>query len=143
MLQAKDWTLLAISFAGREISPVQLQKSLFLLGQELPNAVEPGFYHFGAYNYGPFSGPVYRDAEALADEGLVAISNPPGQRWREYSVTLEGRDRAKSLESSGPANGVAYLRDVVAWTRELSFQELVRAIYKASPHMRENSVFQG
>ena len=91
-----DWTLLAISFAkGRGLSPVQLQKALFLLGRELPGEVGPNFYNFIAYNYGPFDRAVYTDASHLCAQGKVAIT-PSGNGYDQYSPTplgLESRNR--------------------------------------------------
>src|SRR5947209_2707195 len=70
-MNRKDWTLLAICSAnGNGLSPVQLQKALFLLSREMPNAVG-NFYHFTAYHYGPFDRAVYDDAERLAADGMV------------------------------------------------------------------------
>ena len=50
-LDRKDWALLAIANAGHgvSLSPVQLQKSLFLLGRELGSKVGANFYDFQPY----------------------------------------------------------------------------------------------
>jgi hypothetical protein len=74
-LRKKEWTLVVIVLAGgRPLSPVQLQKSVVLVGELLPNNVLPeDFYVFEPYNYGPFCPEVYADAEKLAEEGLVQI----------------------------------------------------------------------
>ena len=55
-LQKKEWTLLVIALAGgRPLSPVELQKSVFLMGQLLPNEVLPeDYFEFVSYNCGPF-----------------------------------------------------------------------------------------
>jgi hypothetical protein len=37
---------------------------------------------------------------------------------------------------------IAYIRQASEFVRSLSFTQLVSAIYKAYPEMRENSVFQ-
>ena len=78
-LQRKDWTLLAIALAGGlPLSPAQLQKAVFLFGEQMPKDVLPeDFYDFQPYNYGPFCRDVYTDAEELAAEGLVEISADP------------------------------------------------------------------
>jgi len=143
-MERKDWALLAIAAArGDALTPVQLQKSLFLLGQEFPTVVGGGYYKFAPYNYGPFDRDVYVDAEVLATEGLVALQNSPGQTWVEYRATQEGLGKAEQLRRPLDANVAQYITDVVAWTRGLSFQSLVRAIYAKYPHFRENSVFRG
>jgi uncharacterized phage-associated protein len=138
-LTKRDWTLLAISAAeGEPLSPVQLQKALFLLGQMRADRVGNDFYQFEAHNYGPFSSGIYRDAEALEGDGLVTIQSDG--RWKKYAATPRGLATAKSLSVDSGAN--QYLQRVVAWVRSLSFQALVRAIYARFPDYRANSVFQ-
>ena len=141
-MQRLDWTLLAIAEArGEPLTPVQLQKSLFLLGRERKKSVGRGFYKFSAYNYGPFCKVVYEDAEALAEDGLVRIDLVGGHGWSEYSATTPGLARAKKLRKEAPNDAVLYLRRVVAWARNLTFDQLVKAIYDRYPEQQENSVF--
>src|SRR5258707_9223608 len=74
-MERPDWTLLATKFANQSgLSPVQLQKALFLLGKEMPKSVGDDYYHFVPHNYGPFAKDIYSDADALAREGLIAIT---------------------------------------------------------------------
>jgi uncharacterized protein len=136
----KDWTLLVIAAAGgHSLSPVQLQKALFLLGENLQ--LGAGFFHFTPYDYGPFDSAVYSEAEGLEREGLVRIETPP-YSYREYRATDEGRARAEALRPQ-LAEGVAgYVDQVVTWVRSRSFNDLVRAIYQAYPKMKANSVFR-
>lgn len=137
------WTMLAIGLAKeRGLTPVQLQKALFLLGRELPSEVGPDFYNFTPYNYGPFDRAVYVDASMLRVTGSVAITRSESG-YDEYSATPAGREFTESLKEKLPPRGVAYLERAVAWTQSLSFSELVRAIYARYPEYRENSVFQG
>ena len=137
----KDWTLLAIAAAeGEPISPVQLQKSLFLLGKKLPRELGSDFYQFRAYNYGPFAVEIYQDAEELECEGLVVILG--GGSWRQYAVTPQGIQKAEELKQRAPARAFEYLEAAVAWTRSLPFEDLLRAIYTHYPQYRANSVFQ-
>jgi uncharacterized protein YwgA len=142
-MERKDWTLLAICAANAKgLSPVQLQKTLFLLGEELPRFVGNDFYQFSPYHYGPFDRSVYDDAEKLADEGLVAITQRSGENWNRYLATAEGCARAEGTKESAPAAAVEYLNNVVAWALRQSFTSLVRAIYERYPRMKANSVFQ-
>lgn len=142
-MRRRDWALLALGAAsGEPLSPVQLQKSLFLLGESLPWAIGPEFYQFRPYHYGPFDRAVYCDAEDLAEEGLVRLQREPARPWVEYAATTQGLRRAEALRTEAPAQAVAYLDAVVAWARRLSFQELVTSIYKLYPGQRVNSVFK-
>ena len=137
----KDWTLLAISFnEGEAMSPVQLQKTLFLLGEKWPADVGRGYYKFVPYYYGPFCRDIYDDADRLALDGLVRVDRTG--RWNAYSVTAAGAATATQLARRTPRRAAKYLRAAVDWARPLSFQELVTAIYKEFPSQRERSVFQ-
>jgi hypothetical protein len=129
---------------GKPVSPVQLQKSLFLIDKNLSPAQRGGgaFYNFRAYDYGPFDSAIYSDADLLEAEGLVTITDPQ-QSHRTYSVTPTGMDRANALRDERPAAVIAYLDKVVQWVRGRSFSDLVRAIYEQYPEMRVNSVFRG
>jgi uncharacterized protein YwgA len=143
-MERKDWTLLAISFAeGEPMSPVQLQKTLFLLGRNFPSEVGQDFYEFTPHYYGPFSATIYDDAAQLAADGLVRVERQPWRSWAEYTATPRGMARAGDLNKHAPPQAVLYLKATVDWARSLSFQQLVSAIYKRYPDQRANSVFQG
>jgi uncharacterized protein len=142
-LQKKDWTLLAITLAdGRPLSPVQLQKSVFLFKKLLPDEVLPDdFYEFVPYNYGPFCSEVYRDAEELAEEGLVQISSVADHGYSQYSATPGGIERRQALLKLLPPDIADHARVVVEWVRAQTFRGLVSAIYDRYPEYRANSVF--
>lgn len=139
-----DWLLLALAAApDHSLTPVQLQKSLFLLGDRRSAAVKPEFYDFAPYDYGPFCRDVYDDADRLSEEGLLRVENEGGRNRRRYVLTVEGERRVKTITTAAPEDGAAYLARVVQWATSLSFGDLVRAIYDAYPNMRARSVFQG
>lgn len=140
----KDWVLLALAAAdGQQLSPAQLQKSLFILSRAMPEADRVQFYRFVPYHYGPFNSDIYADAELMQRSGLVSIGRRQGRRWAEYEATSAGLDRAKVLEGNAPSQLLEYLRRVVKWARSVTFQQLIRAIYAKYPEYRSNSVFQG
>jgi len=140
----KDWTLLVVAAAGgRSVSPVQLQKTLFLLSKNLSAAdlkVER-LYDFQPYDYGPFDYAVYHDAENLEAEGLIVIDQA-GSRFRSYRATDEGLKRAGQLRANLKPSVSAYLATIVGWVSKLTFNQLIEAIYKAYPEMAKNSVFR-
>ncbi len=145
MISAKDWTLLAIGAAkGLSLTPAQLQKALFMLARNLDDAQRrtAGFYAFAPYDYGPFNADVYRDAQVLQQEGLIAIEPADGVTYRRYSATPSGLERCHQLRVSLQPTVAEYLDGVVEWVRSLSFSALVRAIYQAYPEMKANSVFR-
>jgi hypothetical protein len=143
MLTRSDWTLLAIDAAGREgLSPVQLQKTLFLLGKRLPSAVGSDWYDFQPYHYGPFDRKVYTDAERLAAKDEVEVIQRQGESWNRYALTRDGEIRTSYLCRENP-DAVEYLKRLVEWVQQQTFQTLVTTIYAEYPEMRANSVFQG
>jgi hypothetical protein len=143
MLRPGAWVLLALLAARHHaLTPVQLQKSLFLLGKRRPKEVGKGFYSFRPYDYGPFDVAVYTDADRLVGEGLVAVNASEGRSLRRYYLTPKGKTEAERLTATVPAAAMQYLQQVVPWSQKLSFNELVRAIYEAYPDMRANSVFR-
>ncbi len=144
MVAPRDWLLLAISSAnGRAVSPVQLQKCLFLLSKKIPDQTGPSFYKFIPHNYGPFSSSIYHDAEIMEEEGLLVSTRPPGRNWVEYSATPIGMEQSSVIERELPAPVVQYVKDTMIWCRDQSFRDLVQSIYDGYPDYRENSVFQG
>lgn len=136
----RDWVLLALCFGGTKgLSPVQLQKSLFLLGMEVPE-VGQDFYEFYPHNYGPFCKAIYADAEAMAEIGEVAIERQGS--YSTYMITPAGQARIEAIRAEFPPRAFAYLKEAVVWTQQQSFSGLVRAIYEKYPAFRVNSVFQ-
>jgi hypothetical protein len=141
----KDLTLLTIACAKRgPLQPVQLQKSLFLICKNV-SAERLGIdrpYVFEPYDFGPFCSDVYRDADRLEAEGLVAITHPPESEFKLYRTTSEGSERAERIRESLASDVVEYVREVVEFTQSLTFNQLVSAVYRSYPEMRVNSVFQ-
>jgi uncharacterized protein YwgA len=136
--------LLVVASANDEgLSPLQLQKSLFLVGECGLSELPPDFYKFVPYNYGPFNPVIYSDADSLAEEGLLEYINVPGQRWSKYAATSAGLARVDEITGNFSDELRNYIRDVVGWVLSRTFSELLRAIYAKYPQFRSNSVFQG
>ena len=126
-----------------EFAPVQVQKLFFLLDENLSDVIARRQFSFEPYDYGPFDKAVYRELEALQGQGLVNIEQvgaSAGQR--RYSLTPRGQQAGEQVLLQLPEFARQYMTDLSAWVRSLSFSRLVGSIYKAYPHMRENSVFQ-
>jgi hypothetical protein len=142
-MKRQDWLLLVVDAArDKRMSPVQLQKTLFLLGQAAPKWVGRGFYKFIPYDYGPFDATIYDDARGLATQGMLEIIRLPGETWHTYSCTPNGQDRAQGLREDMKPERLEYVNRLVSWVKDLSFNDLLRAVYKAYPRYAENSVFQ-
>jgi uncharacterized protein len=142
-LKRIDWNLLMLAAAeGQRLQPVQMQKVLFLFGKGLSEAAACGYYDFHPYNYGAFDPAVYWDAEKLASQGLASVTRVGPSGWREFAATLAGLERAAEVSKRADPRTVDYLRRLVHWARNLSFPDLVRAVYKAHPETRANSIFR-
>lgn len=139
----KDWTLLAIAAAdGEPLTPIQLQKSLFLFGQKMPNEVGDNFFSFVPYDYGPYCAEIYREAERLAQEKSILILPSPGGRYQEYRLTPLGHEAAIALKTPETQRAIEYLESVVKWARSQTFTGLLSAVYEAFPAFAVRSVFR-
>ena len=136
-MKRRDW-ILAVTTIAREqgLDSAQLQKSLFLLGEELQHLVGADYYQFYPYKYGPFDLEVYSDWSSLRDDELV-------QGHDAIIVTPAGQQKAFYLLEDLPDEALAYLDAVVVWVQERSFQELCDAIYEKYPAMSVKSAMKG
>jgi len=138
-----EWTLYAIAKADKKgLSPIRLQKSLFMLGANLPDFVGKKFYTFRPYNYGPFCIDVYNDVDRLIEKEYVKANPVLSSRWYEYTITPAGNKYLKEIELNDTQKvALDYLGSVVEWTQELNFQQLVSTIYSLYPEYKKNSIF--
>lgn len=136
--------LMALAYAkDNSLSPVQMQKAMFLLEQEAASQVGDDFYHFSPYNYGPFSSLIYDDVGSLAESGDVIIERIPGRSWSNYRITANGYSKATAAITEVDPRMAEYIKNVVTWIKSLSFSELLSAIYSKYPAYAVNSVFSG
>ena len=145
-MDRKKWILLITSCVEEGgLTPVQLQKSLFILGQKIPKVTSAngGYYNFIAYNYGPFCLDVYKDAESLALDGYLNIYRDSGQRFDQYSITKKGLILVESLKDGIDKDIYIYICQLIAWIKQLTFRQLIQAVYKIYPEFSTNSVFRG
>ena len=144
MLDRRDILLLVIAAAeGKPLTPVQLQKTLFLIGKASLSGIPAPLYQFEPYDYGPFDADIYRDAEELASKSLVVRGPAVNGNWTDTLVASEGQMEAELLRKhlSEPITG--YIHDLTMWVMSLPFATLIKAVYEKYPEYRVNSVFQG
>ena len=142
-LKNPDVTLLVIAMAGDSgLTPVQLMKSVFLVGQCSLSDLPSNYYRFFAYNYGPFHPDVYRDVQVLVNQRLVYEIRETGQNWSKYIIAPPGLRYAEDLKRQIAREFSDYIDEVVSWVKSVTFNQLLQAIYAKYPEMRENSVFQ-
>jgi len=125
---------------GAPHTPVQVQKLFFLLDKNIPETYNGPLFDFKPYNYGPFDRDVYLVLEKLEEEGLVDIDTQ--YSWRTYGLTVKGQEEAGKIFKQLPENARSFIPAASEFVRALNFTQLVRAIYKAYPEMKQNSVFQ-
>jgi hypothetical protein len=75
-MNRRDVVLAMLTCAeGRPYTPVQIQKAIFLVCENLPKLVDRGpSFKFEPYDYGPFDSDVYAEAEILQAEGCAVIA---------------------------------------------------------------------
>lgn len=140
-MERRELVLAALSVANGAVhTPVQLQKLFFLIDREIPSLVNGPHFQFHAYNYGPFDPSVYRELEVLELGNLAEAV--PQDSWSGYRLTAEGQQLGQSYFNQLDEKARHYITQASEFVRKLSFTQLVSAIYKAYPEMRENSVFQ-
>ncbi len=124
------------------LSPIQLQKSLFIVGQTALDELPADYYEFFPYNYGPFTSEVYVIADTLEEKGLIRKVITSGENFFRYAITPDGKVKTAEIRKANPGLLCDYIDAVVQWVCSLSFDELLRAIYAKYPDFAVNSVFQ-
>lgn len=128
----------------QKLDPVRIQKGLFILSMKSPPdlLVAASRYEFEPYNYGPFAKQIYADLDALHRKGYITTDESWNRSWKFYSVTEQGRERARAEAQSMDARLVEYMAAVRSFVTERSFRELLDAVYQEFPKYAVNSVFQ-
>ncbi len=125
-----------------ELTPAQMQKSLFLMSAEMSEFVGDDFYEFVPHNYGPFALAIYTDIDELAKEGNILLGSTANRRWPTYTLTMNGHKEGKNSLRKTPQPATRYLRNVVKWVKSISFFDMLQAIYAKYPEYAANSVFR-
>lgn len=146
-ISKEQLVLLLISAAYPEqLSPVQLQKSVFLAQKAVEEAgwdsLLTSKYEFDPYDYGPFCKQIYVDLKLLEQQGLSQIGRGK-TNYKTYSSTAQGK-RLIEVETVGLPDGFkTYVTQLISWVKQQSFASLVASVYKKYPEMKVNSVFRG
>jgi uncharacterized protein YwgA len=137
----QELVTLAISAANGVVTPVQLQKSVFLICKaDLPEVPEDA-YNFTPYHFGPFDAHIYSDADELHEEGLVLSAPSLRGRWVDRMITPAGMKRAEELKADLSNATVKRIQEIADEVQSLSFSDLLRKVYAEYPEYKENSVF--
>jgi hypothetical protein len=144
-MNRRDLVLAILAAAeGRPYTPVQIQKAVFVICDQLPDLIDegPGF-HFEPYDYGPFDSDVYSVLSRLEDDGYAEIAPSAYGNWNTYAASDHGVVQAELLLDNMSTEDEKYIKKISDWVRSLSFKRLVKSIYEAYPQMRANSIFRG
>ena len=141
-MEGKDVVLLMVDAIGGVVTPVQLQKSVFLVSAEGLDGIPKPLYDFKPYHYGPFDRRVYNDAERLHQDGLVLRASSRGGTWTDTMIMRDGWESAQELRKGLPDKTIEGIDAIAGIVRSKSFPELVKHVYQKFPEYRENSVFQ-
>lgn len=141
-LDQQDTILAALAAVpGSTFTPVQLQKTLFLIDERLSAFIGGPKFKFYPWDYGPFDGAVYDVAAELESAGMVEVTRIRDS-FRFYAASPLGQARGNTVLQRLDGNARKYFVTLSHWVRSLTFSELVSAIYRDYPEMRERSVFQ-
>jgi uncharacterized protein len=140
IMEQKELVLASMAAArGGAYQPVQIQKLIFLFQERTQNG---RVFDFVPFDYGPYDATIYHWLEELSAEGFVEIQGGPYAKRRLYQLTPEGTELANSELGKLSDRDRDYLIRLSEWVRSISFAQLVGAVYKAYPEMRQNSVFR-
>lgn len=140
-MKRRELVLAAMAAAdGAKLTPVQAQKLFFLIDENLGEMLGGRQFDFKPYHYGPFDKAVYEEIDRLAVEGLA--ERVQDRRWTSYRLTPQGQALGEDLNQQLDDKAKDYVHRAMSFVCSLSFTDLVAAIYRAYPRMRENSVFQ-
>ena len=142
MINDADVVLLVARASRQVISPVQLQKAVFLVSRADLDGLPEQIYAFQPYHYGPFDSDVYSDAEKLHMQELLLRSPSRNGAWTDTIITPKGWERTDELHSELPDGTVNQIEQIVRTVQALEFSELLRHIYDKHPDFQINSVFQ-
>lgn len=139
----EELLLATLASVDGEFSPVQIQKTMFLLDRKAASLTGGPHFSFRAYDYGPFDQTIYESLSALRNQGLVVISGDPTSKQRGYGLTTVGREKGKAILAGLAPQISGYISQLAKFVRSLGFAQLVSSIYKEFPEMKANSVFRG
>ena len=140
-MDKEAFVLMALAAGGeKKYSPVQVQKLLFLLDDNIPDAIGGPHFDFQPYDYGPFDREVYSVLERLAGQAMVSILTTERGR-NNYTLTPTGLEEGRKLFQSLSVEPREYAEKIAQFVTTVSFSQLVSTIYSHYPAMKVNSVF--
>ena len=129
-MEKADVLLAALASGNVETyTPADVQRLLFLISRQIPEAIDSPPFKFTVCDYGPFDPRVYGLLEELELDSYVSVS--PQGRWREVTLTPAGRKRAAEMLDQLPADTVDYMRRASRFVVAKSTRTLMHIADKA------------
>ncbi len=123
-------------------SPVQIQKIFFLLDKNISDRIGGPYFNFEAYHYGPFDKNVYKELDKLTASKDITLAHEQYSNVRLYALTPIGFQKGVNTLNNFREQERSYIREICAFVKSLSFEQLLKSIYKEYPEMKVNSIFQ-
>jgi len=120
MLRRQRAILFMLREAGGAASRLEVTKWAFLLGAETPSGGGSAFYQFLPYKFGPYSFCLYREAAALARDGMI---EEVGER--EWRLRSAGKAAAMKLDAAIRTD----VGGVLGRFREKTVKQLLEYVY--------------
>lgn len=147
-MSRRDWLVLLLAYEGAPdgLHPVRVQKSLFLLAQDVELGLDAGeTYEFVPYNYGPMSKQIYADLDELAADGLIRRVPVEGQTWTLFQATPRGLHTAQQLVDAMTERDIPIARklfEIKQLVAGMTFAQLVEYVYDLYPAFEGRSIFR-
>lgn len=128
-----DTVLAAMASAGSQarFDPVKIQKVLFLIDREVPEAIGGPLFDFRPHDYGPLDEGVFDDLERLSERGDVVIDD--AGRYLVYRVSEQGARAGRAALGRMPKRAARFVGKAAGWALSQSFWGLVAAIHRTYP----------
>ncbi|HXY86852.1 MAG TPA: hypothetical protein VEG44_00265 [Candidatus Acidoferrales bacterium] len=144
-MNRKDWLLLYLSLPSANSyfheDVIRIQYSLFFFYMENKERLKD-FYSFISYLYGPSSLDILEDLQELQKRGLIDYRKIKFDGPIYYTVTFEGRIKAKKLINQDASNLVSGFQIIKQRITELSYLQLLKLIEIQYPEYTGNSIIK-
>ena len=130
MLNRQKAIVHMLGTAGRPVSRLELMKWCFLLRRQMVSHGGGAFYQFVPYRYGPFSFCLYREADILARNGLLIVSDD--KTWEASAAPPLG-------SGTLPAGVERDVAEIVQRFGRKPVGELMEYVYRKYPWFTVNS----
>jgi uncharacterized protein YwgA len=143
----RDWLLLFAAYEGAPhgLDPIRFQKGLFLFAKRA-HVPARAKYIFKPYDYGPMSAGIYRDLDALVDQGLLERVEVPGKHWSRYRsgrrTFREGQRLLRQADKEKTLDAARELYRIKQEVATVGFSELLDRVYSEYPDFAVKSVFR-